>query len=317
MSTPNVTHSRALSKTPPAPQCQCGVTCSLHASPVQVTQVFENQPIRVPRPHPPPPTTQASGLTEAACTARLSTHAVTEVPVAHVPGPAVVPTVSGLSGFETLTPVSIVHDGKTHTALRLLPGPSPPYTPFDMVLPEPVAFCDPMNMTVDRYPTFTSRNCNWTSVFAMIKQPALLWKVWRPESLGSYPNVRLLWQAWDEGTLIEGVSRKPPLRLVDEEWGLQKHWQTLKGRLPSWRPHQNASVRQTWSQFQFFVKRIEQALANGSTASKALQDFELQRGDQSMPKFHKFLQPRKGAKNKRLPDTTGTSSLPGPSAACQ
>ncbi|KAH9049989.1 hypothetical protein EDB84DRAFT_1585396 [Lactarius hengduanensis] len=158
-------------------------------------------------------------------------------------------------------------------------------------------------MTADRYPAFTSRNCNWTSVFAMIKQPALLWKAWRPESLGSYPNVRLLWQAWDEGTLIEGVGRKPPLRLVDEEWGSQKHWQTSKGRLPSWRPHQNASVRQTWSQFQFFVKR--------------LQDFESRRGDQSMPKFHKFLQPRKGAKNKRPPDATGTSSQPGPSAAYQ
>ncbi|KAH8997106.1 hypothetical protein EDB86DRAFT_3153509, partial [Lactarius hatsudake] len=134
----------------------------------------------------------------------------------------------------------------------------------------------------------------------MIKQPALLWKVWQPESLGSYLNVRLLWQAWDEGTLIEGVGRKPPLRLVDEEWGLQKHWQTSKGRLPSWQPHQNVSmsVQQTWSQFQFFVKRIEQALANGSTASEALQDFESQCGDQSMLKFHKFLQPRKGAKNK-------------------
>jgi hypothetical protein len=139
----------------------------------------------------------------------------------------------------------MVHNSKTYAVLQLSPGPSPPYTAFDMnhmILPEPAAFCDPMNMSIDQYPTFTSRNCNWTSIFAMIKRPALLWKPWRPESLGNYLNVKLLWQAWDEGTLIEGVGRKPPLRLVDKEWGSQKHQQTSKGRLPSWRPHQNASV---------------------------------------------------------------------------
>ena len=76
----------------------------------------------------------------------------------------------------------------------------------------------------------------------MIKQPALLWKAWQPESLGTYQSVKHLWQAWDEGTLIEGVGHKPPLRLVDKEWGSQKHQLTLKGHLPSWRPHQNASV---------------------------------------------------------------------------
>jgi hypothetical protein len=139
----------------------------------------------------------------------------------------------------------MVHNSKTYAVLQLSPGPSPPYTAFDMnhmILPEPAAFCDPMNMSIDQYPTFTSRNCNCTSIFAMIKRPALLWKPWRPESLGNYLNVKLLWQAWDEGTLIEGVGRKPPLRLVDKEWGSQKHQQTSKGRLPSWRPHQNASV---------------------------------------------------------------------------
>ncbi|KAH9068202.1 hypothetical protein EDB83DRAFT_2206685, partial [Lactarius deliciosus] len=59
----------------------------------------------------------------------------------------------------------------------------------------------------------------------------LLWKAWQPENLVDYPIIiRLLWQAWDEGTPtgIEGVGRKPPLRLVDE-WGWQKHWQTSTG----------------------------------------------------------------------------------------
>jgi hypothetical protein len=72
-------------------------------------------------------------------------------------------------------------------------------------------------------------------------------------------------------------------------------------------------VRQTWSQFQFFIRRVEQALANGSTASEALQDFELQRGDHSMPGFHKILQPKKGTKNKTLPASTDTTSQSRPS----
>ncbi|KAF8264719.1 hypothetical protein EI94DRAFT_1591979, partial [Lactarius quietus] len=147
----------------------------------------------------------------------------------------------------------------------------------------------------------------WTSIFAMVKQPALLWKAWWPESLGNYLNVKLLWQAWDEGTLIEGVGHKPPLWLVDKEWGSQKHQQTLKGHLPSWRPHQNTSM---WSQFQFFIKHVEQALANGSIASKALQDFELRHGDKLMPKFHKALQPKKEAKSKQTLDLTGATLQP-------
>ena len=69
-------------------------------------------------------------------------------------------------------------------------------------------------------------------------------------------------------------------------------------------------VQQTWSQFQFFVKCIEEALANGSTASEALQSFELQRGDQSMLKFHKFLQPKKGAKSKGPLDLAGATLAP-------
>ena len=62
-----------------------------------------------------------------------------------------------------------------------------------------------------------------------------------------------------------------------------------------------------WLQFQFFVKHIDEALANGSTASKALQGFKLQYSDQLMPKFHKFLQLKKGAKSKGPLDLVGVT----------
>jgi len=139
-------------------------------------------------------------------------------------------------------PVAVVHNSKNYSVLRLSPGPLSPYTPFDMILPEPAAFCEAMSMSLARYPTFMARNCNWTSILAMVKQPALVWKCWRPNNLGDYENIKCLWQAWDEGTLIEGVGRLAPLQLVDKEWGSQKNQQTSKGRLPSWQPHQDTTV---------------------------------------------------------------------------
>jgi hypothetical protein len=153
------------SKTPSTSQCLCRVACSLHASSVQVTQAFENQPIL----HPSPPAIQGSAPMEAMHMATSSTHTVNNV--VHVLGP--IPTISS---FETLTLVSMVHNSETYTVLQLSPSPSPPYTAFDMILPEPTAFCDPMNMSIDQYPTFTSCNSNWTSIFAMIKRLALLWR---------------------------------------------------------------------------------------------------------------------------------------------
>lgn len=187
--------------------------------------------------HNPCPQRSATSASVTTSTNSNVTDTHTVKKTAHIPGP--IPTTPG---SKALTLVSVVCSGETHTGLWLLPGPSPPYTPFNMILPEPVACCDQMDMTVDQYPTFTSCNCNWTSIFAIIKQPALLWRVWWPESLGNYQNIKHLWQAWDEGAFVERVGHRPPLQLVDKEWGLQKHQLMLKGHLPSWQPHQKASV---------------------------------------------------------------------------
>jgi len=73
------------------------------------------------------------------------------------------------SPLEILSLASVVHNGKTFSVLWISPSPSLPYTAFDMILPEPVAFCDPMSMTVNHYPTFTSQKCNWTSIFALVE----------------------------------------------------------------------------------------------------------------------------------------------------
>lgn len=135
-------------------------------SALQATHFLEDPPA-LPRPPLAPILHASASPAEVAHLVRLPTHAVNEA--VRVSGP--IPT---MSGSEALTLVPVVYGGGTHTVLRLLPGPSLPYTAFDMILPEPAAFCDPMDMTADRYPTFTSRNCNWTSIFATIKQPALL-----------------------------------------------------------------------------------------------------------------------------------------------
>ena len=76
----------------------------------------------------------------------------------------------------------------------------------------------------------------------MILQPTLLWDCWSPKALGAYPDVKSLWTVWQEGALVEGVGRAPPLQLVEAEWGHHKDKRTGKGRLPAWRPRKDEKV---------------------------------------------------------------------------
>ena len=154
-------HFQARTASTPQGHSQCRNACSLCAppNPVQATHILEDPPAP---PWPPlAPILQASAPAEAVHMVTLPTHTVNEA--VHISGP--IPTTSG---SETLTLVPMVHGGKTHMVLQLLPGPSPPYTAFDMIFSEPAAFCDLVDMTADQYPTFTSQNCNWNLIVTMI-----------------------------------------------------------------------------------------------------------------------------------------------------
>ncbi|KAH9011297.1 hypothetical protein EDB84DRAFT_1247410, partial [Lactarius hengduanensis] len=178
--------------------------------------------------------------------------------------------------------------------LRLSPGPTAPPTPFDIILPSAAAFCNGADKSHAQYPTFTPATCGWHSIFERVAQPTLLWDCWGPGSLGEYPDVLSLWKSWDEGARIEGVGQRPPLRLVDARWGCRRDVRSMKGHLPAWRPRNDENARRKWSQYQFFIRRIEESVANGRTALQAIHELEglRLRGHRTLPQLHRELQPK-------------------------
>ncbi|KAF8802303.1 hypothetical protein BYT27DRAFT_7112872 [Phlegmacium glaucopus] len=72
----------------------------------------------------------------------------------------------------------------------------PPRMQHDLILPPRSAFASSI------YPPFTTSDCTWQYVFDRITNPADMWLTYAPGSLGDYPDIKSLWQAWDEGTLM-------------------------------------------------------------------------------------------------------------------
>ena len=137
--------------------------------------------------------------------------------------------------------------------LRLSPGPMAPPTPFDIILPPVAAFYKTTDSVGAPYPSFTAVTCGWQAIFERIVQPSLLWDCWGPDSLGEYPDIMTLWKSWNEGAVVEGVGQKPPLHLVDAQWGCRKDQRSNKGHLPAWRPRRNDNVSDTDTSSQFLM----------------------------------------------------------------
>ncbi|KAF8268134.1 hypothetical protein EI94DRAFT_1700470 [Lactarius quietus] len=89
---------------------------------------------------------------------------------------------------------------------------------------------------------------------------------------GDYPDIKSLWQAWEEGMFVEGVGCTPPLRLIDEKWG------SCPGQRTRWRPQRDQLARTKWAKFHFFITRISAHKAAGHTIDQTLAFFESERG---------------------------------------
>ncbi|OBZ66313.1 hypothetical protein A0H81_13774 [Grifola frondosa] len=192
----------------------------------------------------------------------------------------------------SLHPCVVTHLSKKYHILPLSPGPSPPRTFSDLILPPPVAFCMPSSLASPEYPTFTARNCSWGSIFGMIHQPSFLWECWGPGNLGDYNTVQELWRAWEEGAFIEGIGRKPPLRLVDMQWGTRRARRQRRGVYSS-----GGRIR--------MPIRIDAAMASGKTMPEAIVEYERSRGSMTLPQFHRSLQSRK-----KKPTASATLTTP-------
>jgi hypothetical protein len=143
--------------------------------------------------------------------------------------------------IQPLTPLllTLSQEKKFHHILPLLPitsGQPQVQSSCDLILPSPGAFSLPNSSLSPTFPQFHTSNYTWNHVLSLVVQPSLLWTCYTPKSLGDYPDIKSLWEAWEEGMMIKGVGCTPPIRLVDERWGTQK------GHRASWRPAADPQV---------------------------------------------------------------------------
>jgi len=160
---------------------------------------------------------------------------------------------------------------------------------------------------MQQYPAFTPENCSWQHIFDKITTASEIWTTYAPGNLGDYRDIQSLWTAWDEGTYVPGVGKKAAIRMIDSRWGNLKSLETKHGRLASWRPHNDSKVclfprylysyptymnqaRKIWSNFYFFVTRIEQYIKTGHSSAEAVDHFESLRAGRSLSQLHKHLQ---------------------------
>ncbi|KAK0449057.1 uncharacterized protein EV420DRAFT_789452 [Desarmillaria tabescens] len=149
------------------------------------------------------------------------------------------PTLSSSRPTDIFIPYILNINQKTYYVLPILPLlPDQPQSrsSHDLIIPSLAAYSPQV------LPTFKKSETNWQSVFSRVMDPVKLWDCYVPRSLGDYPDVKSIWQSWSEGAIIEDIGRLPPIQLIENKWGSLKNGTMGKGRLPSWRPRNDAKV---------------------------------------------------------------------------
>lgn len=67
------------------------------------------------------------------------------------------------------------------------------------------------------------RSVQWSDVYGLIKQPGLLWEVYKPEVAVKSLDVATIWQIWNYGERVQNsqgevIAFKPPLRELEERF---------------------------------------------------------------------------------------------------
>ncbi|THU89318.1 hypothetical protein K435DRAFT_802819 [Dendrothele bispora CBS 962.96] len=103
-------------------------------------------------------------------------------------------------------------------------------------------------------------------MFKLVKWPVVLWNVYKPRNLGTgeYGMVNALWGVWDSELGKPEGSRKD---------------KNVTGKFPLWRPKNDSMARKTWSNFEFFIKKINEKKDSSGSKSIAeiIDEFEVLR----------------------------------------
>ena len=142
----------------------------------------------------------------------------------------------------TLNPATAISaSNHVYCVLPLTPSAAhgqPVQTLHDLILPPAAAF----SASAPMYPVFMNVDCTWQYILDRVVNPSALWSSYAPSSLGDYPDIKSIWQAWDEGVYIENVGHKPAVCLTDARWGNLESQETHKRKYSSWRPRNDTKV---------------------------------------------------------------------------
>ncbi|KAK4704795.1 hypothetical protein P7C70_g1417, partial [Phenoliferia sp. Uapishka_3] len=107
------------------------------------------------------------------------------------------------------------------------PGSAPIDNPFNFKLPNDAAFRNATERA-PAHPIVHEFAASWPEFLRRVKQPAYLWYVYRPGSIGSYTSVRDVWEHWADGRMTK-AGRVPSIRLLEETFksGIAKPDPTL------------------------------------------------------------------------------------------
>lgn len=152
-----------------------------------------------------------------------------------------------------------------HSSLHDLPNRP------ELHLPPVEAFCEPGQPALFFPPILGQMSASWSDVFALIKQPKLLWSSWHPSKTVDQFSLEEIWACYNFGEQVfddDGVQIgiKPPLRLVEQYF------------LSKWRKGPNQ--RKQWERFREILEWIESRAASEKLSPRVvIQDLEKMRGE--------------------------------------
>lgn len=131
------------------------------------------------------------------------------------------------------------------------------------------------------------RSVRWPDVFDLIRQPALLWAVYKPGVAIKDLDVKSVWEIWSYGERIRDshgsvIAQKPPLRELERRFGYKWRSQIDKVRSP-YRLSTDCKAKhlqdkKLWERFREVPEWIERLMGErGLTSPVALFEVESMR----------------------------------------
>ncbi|GAA5984733.1 hypothetical protein JCM11641_002166 [Rhodosporidiobolus odoratus] len=191
--------------------------------------------------------------------------------------------------------------------LRILPSTQPaqlpPDSPYDFLLPNPLAFAapasGPLSAQPPAFPIFL-QPVDWSAILTAVKQPSYLFDTYGPRSLKEYASLFDLWTHHTTGSLAAGEEttvqgRVPPIQELERRF-------PTKGKAgQKWAEKLASAPRQRLRMFRLVVEAIKARMTGSVPAHQAIEALAAECGVTAVqvPAIGRILSERSAAQNPR------------------